>query len=580
MNGRLAVTSMPSSSRNSRTSAACSLSPAATLPPGNSQRPARGLPAGRCAMSTCPVRSYSAAATTRMAGLAALLLFNARERTVTVLVLLARTARTRLVTSHLALAPHERAGTFGCQRRRRRRAGAGPRLGCARSGCPHAGSDRGLLLLGGCEERGGLGVLRLQRAHQAAAALLLLALDFLLGAHFDFRHQRGGLVLDPIEHGREQLEGFALELEAVVLLRVATQVNALPQVVHGGQVLAPVLIEHAQHDVLLDVAHDRRADARDLGVVGLVHGTHHALAQHWLLQLRLLGEPALRIHPHVEVAQYGLRQGLQVPVGRRGVLGHVQIQERAHRVLHEAANGARKILGAHDLGALLVYDLTLIVGDVIEQQQVLADVEVVRLDLALRLLDLAGEHAAFDHLAFLHAGHLQQPLGAQRIAEDAHQVVLHRQVEAARARVALAARATAQLIVDAAGFVALGADDVQAAGGDHPVVPYLPFRAYPLAGGIVNPPGRPACATMCASRSCCLAFSTSCSTLSFCRRPERNSEVSIEVVPTSTGCSRARHSRMSSMIALNLSLCVRYTKSGLSLRTIGRWVGITTTSRP
>src|SRR5882762_9234247 len=258
MNGRLAVTSMPSSSRNSRTSAACSLSPAATLPPGNSQRPARGLPAGRCAMSTCPVRSYSAAATTRMAGLAALPLFNARERTVTVLVLLARTARTRLVTSHLALATHERAGSLGC---RRRRADAGARLGCAGSGCPHAGSDRGLLFLGGRKERGGLGVLRLQRAHEALAPLLLLALDFLLGAHFDLRHQRGGLEPDPVEHRREQLEGFALELEAVVLLRVATQVNTLPQVVHGRQVLALVLIEHAQHHVLLDVAHDRRADA-------------------------------------------------------------------------------------------------------------------------------------------------------------------------------------------------------------------------------------------------------------------------------------------------------------------------------
>src|SRR6266480_3846170 len=303
MNGLAVVTSMPSSSRNSRASAACSLSPAATLPPGNSQRPARGLPAGRCAISTRPVRSYSAAATTRMTGLAMLdsppvrarRLFNARERTVTVLVLLARTARTRLVASHLALATHERAGTLGCRRRRRCRAGGGARLGGARGGSPHAGGDRGLLLLGGREERGGLGVLRLQRAHQAAAALLLLAVDFLLGAHFDLRHQRGGLELDPIEHGGEQLEGFAFELEAVVLLRVATQVDALPQVVHGRQVLAPVLIEHAQHHVLLDVAHDRRAEARDLGVVGFVHGAHHPFAQRLLLQLRLRAEPALRV---------------------------------------------------------------------------------------------------------------------------------------------------------------------------------------------------------------------------------------------------------------------------------------------
>src|SRR5438309_8003683 len=158
---------MPSSSRNSRASASSSLSPAATLPPGNSQRPARGLPAGRCAISTRPARSYSAAATTRITGLAMpdppaarSPLFNARERTVTVLVLLARTARTRLVASHLALAAHECAGTLGCRRRRRCRAGGGARLGDARGGSPHASGDRGLLLLlGGREERGGLGVL-------------------------------------------------------------------------------------------------------------------------------------------------------------------------------------------------------------------------------------------------------------------------------------------------------------------------------------------------------------------------------------------------------------------------------------
>ena len=70
--------------------------------------------------------------------------------------------------------------------------------------------------------------------------------------------------------------------------------------------------------------------------------------------------------------------------------------------------GRRQILGAHDLGALLVDDLALVVGDVVELQQLLADVEVVRLDLALRLLDLAREHAALDDLAFLHARHLQQ----------------------------------------------------------------------------------------------------------------------------------------------------------------------------
>ena len=51
----------------------------------------------------------------------------------------------------------------------------------------------------------------------------------------------------------------------------------------------------------------------------------------------------------------------------------------------------------------------------------------------------------------------------QSAREDAHQVVFQRQVEARGTGVALAAGAAAQLVVDAARLVPLGADDVQAA---------------------------------------------------------------------------------------------------------------------
>jgi hypothetical protein len=92
----------------------------------------------------------------------------------------------------------------------------------------------------------------------------------------------------------------------------------------------------------------------------------------------------------------------------------------------DAAHRVAEVLGAHELGALLVDDLALVVGHVVEGEQLLAHVEVVGFDLALRLLDLAREHAALDDLAFLHAGHGQPFLRAIRIAEDAHQVVFHR----------------------------------------------------------------------------------------------------------------------------------------------------------
>ena len=51
------------------------------------------------------------------------------------------------------------------------------------------------------------------------------------------------------------------------------------------------------------------------------------------------------------------------------------------------------------------------------------------------------------------------------LAEDAHQIVIEREIEAAFARVALTAGAAAELVVDAAGLVALGAEDEETAGG-------------------------------------------------------------------------------------------------------------------
>ena len=113
-----------------------------------------------------------------------------------------------------------------------------------------------------------------------------------------------------------------------------------------------------------------------------------------------------------------------------------------------------------------VEGLALLVHHVVVVEQVLADVEVARLDLLLGVLDHAGEHAVLDRLALLDA-HPIPPLGDAIGLEDAQQVVLEGQEELARAGIALAAGAAAQLVVDAPALVALGAEDVQAAGLHH-----------------------------------------------------------------------------------------------------------------
>ena len=69
--------------------------------------------------------------------------------------------------------------------------------------------------------------------------------------------------------------------------------------------------------------------------------------------------------------------------------------------------------------------------------------------------------------------------------EEAHQVVGERQVEAALAGVALTAGTTAQLVVDAAGLVALGAEHVEPAGGDAPSRPPSSTSAFTACEHVV-----------------------------------------------------------------------------------------------
>ena len=143
-----------------------------------------------------------------------------------------------------------------------------------------------------------------------------------------------------------------------------------------------------------------------------------------------------------------------------------------HAVDHVAAHAGDDlgdVLGRHQLDALLVDLLALAVHDVVEAQQVLADLEVARLDLALRRLERLVEPAMGQRLVVGHAL-LLHPVEHLVVAEDAHQVVFQRQEELRCTRVALAARAAAQLVVDAPALVALGTEDVKAADLQHPLL--------------------------------------------------------------------------------------------------------------
>jgi hypothetical protein len=332
-------------------------------------------------------------------------------------------------------------------------------------------------------------------------------------------------------------------------------------------VVLPEGVDALEHEELLEVLHGLGAHLRRLLLVVLPQGGLQLLLEGGVVvvvvrEARLLGrEPE-------GLAEDG---GEGVPVPLRGVLagGAVAVDVVFRDVLGQVDDVLVRQRAGEDLLAEPVDLLPLLVHDVVVLEEVLADVEVPRLDLLLGALDRVGDPSVLDRDPFLHP----EPLHQAREAvgpEEAHEVVLEREVETGGAGVALAAGAAAQLVVDAARLVALGADDVEAARGDDLLVGLgaLDLRLLeellvllgrlalaPLPGeelGVAaeedvgaaarhvrrdrHAPGCPACATMAASCSWYLAFRTTWGTPRFFSSSARYSDFSIEIVPTSTGC--------------------------------------------
>ncbi len=125
------------------------------------------------------------------------------------LVLLAGTAGAWLVAADLRL------GTYRCHRRRR--------------------STFGFRLGVGLVQRRNLGVLELHALRQllGLAAQASLFLDRVFATHLDVGQHTNGVALDGFEQILEEGEGLALVFLLGVLLGVATQMDAVTQMIHG-----------------------------------------------------------------------------------------------------------------------------------------------------------------------------------------------------------------------------------------------------------------------------------------------------------------------------------------------------------
>ncbi len=241
--------------------------------------------------------------------------------------------------------------------------------------------------------------------------------------------------------------------------------------------LAPVVVQALQQHGAFEVAQVFLTGQDFLGGVGLVGGVLDAVAHALFIQALVRIQPLLHRAVQQEFRGQGLGQAGHVPLLGHAAGGHVLVDGVVEHLGAHAGDARADVVGLQQLVALGIDHLALVVGHVVVFQQLLADVEVALFHLALGGLQRTIHHDVLDGLALRHLQALHDGLQAFA-AEDAQQGVVQGQVEAGGTRVALAAGATAQLVIHPAGFVTLGADDVQAAGGDDGGVARRPVRLH------------------------------------------------------------------------------------------------------
>ena len=120
------------------------------------------------------------------------------------------------------------------------------------------------------------------------------------------------------------------------------------------------------------------------------------------------------------------------------------------------------ILSIQDAASFFIYNLPLLIHDLVIFQQILTDSKVVAFYLLLRLLNSRRQHLMLDLLAFFNTQfrkYVHQPLGA----EQAHQIVFQGNIESGFSRISLTSGTSAQLVINTPGLMSLRTDDLKPA---------------------------------------------------------------------------------------------------------------------
>ena len=229
------------------------------------------------------------------------------------------------------------------------------------------------------------------------------------------------------------------------------------------QMVAPFGVDGLEQHLLFDRAHLYGAKGHGLGRHVFIGGRFQPRADHILIDA-VFGGPIGQGHRDAQRFAQRAVHRVDVPLIGVGFGRHVGIHQILDHLMAHVTGHLGDVVGAHHLAALVKDDLALIVHHIIEFQQLLADVEVAAFDLGLCAFKRFVDPRVNDRLALFHAQrrqHLVELFGP----EYAHQVIVQRQKERRPPRIALTARAAAQLVVDPARFMAFRGQNIKTARG-------------------------------------------------------------------------------------------------------------------
>ncbi len=206
--------------------------------------------------------------------------------------------------------------------------------------------------------------------------------------------------------------------------------DALPQVVHVIEVLAPPVVDHLEQDRPLQITHQLVTEFLLALVVGLLGVGGQFFGQR--SGIDHVGVEARHVDRYrPDQPQLGVEPG-QVPLLDQ-IAGRVLLDQPADHAVELLPGDVGHVTPLEDLAAVAIDDPALLVHHVVVLEHPLADQEVLLLDLLLGVLDRLGQHLRLERdLAPVVIGRAEpiDDVVDPVTGEKANHVVLRREEEA------------------------------------------------------------------------------------------------------------------------------------------------------